>query len=259
MTSSAGTGTGGGAGPAGRKALSRDVARQLEGWARSRRLVAGSKLPAERGLAPRLGASRNVLREALRILETRGVVEVRHGVGTFLAQQTAEGRVTIPVQLQLEASQLSVDEILVARRAIECAVVEVGTRNRDEFDLDEMQALLKVAAKAEASNDVDSFVKADLGFHELLGQCTHNQLLQEVQTQITRSTAAVRGIASTTHDAMGAALRYHAEIRDAFARGDGQAASAVMLLHLIDAGERALGALLDDASAGVHEAEAGDR
>ena len=90
------------------------------------------------------------------------------------------------MQLQLEASQLSVDEILVARRAIECAVVEVGARNRDEFDLDEMQALLKVAAKAEASNDVDSFVKADLGFHELLGQCTHNQLLQEVQTQITR-------------------------------------------------------------------------
>lgn len=93
-------------------------------------MVAGSKLPAERELASRLGASRNVLREALRILETRGVVEVRHGVGTFLAQQTAEGRVTIPVQLQLEASQLSVDEILVARRAIECAVVEVGAEQR---------------------------------------------------------------------------------------------------------------------------------
>ena len=129
-------------------------------------------------------------------------------------QRPVEGRITIPVQLQLEASQLSVDEILVARSAMDGADMEGVRRNRDEFDLDEMQALLKVAAKAEAGNDVDSFVKADLGFHELLGQCTHNQLLQEVQIQITRSTAAVRGIASTTHDAMGAALRYHAEIRD---------------------------------------------
>lgn len=227
-------------------ALPREVARQVEGWVRGRRFGAGSKLPGERELAIRLGTSRNVLREALKILETRGVVEVRHGVGTFVAEMALQGYLTIPVQLRVEASELSVEEILVARRAIECAVVEVGARTRDEFDLEEMRHLLRIAAKAEEAHDRPGFVQADLGFHEALGKCTHNPILLEVQTGITRSTAAVRGIATETQDAMRAALRFHGEILDAFARADGEAARAVMLLHLIDAGERALSALLDE-------------
>jgi GntR family transcriptional regulator, transcriptional repressor for pyruvate dehydrogenase complex len=242
----------------GRKVLPREVARQVEGWVRARRFGAGSKLPPERELAMRLGTSRNVLREALKILETRGAIEVRHGVGTFISDKASPGRMTIPVQLRLEASQLSLEEVLVARRTIECAVVEVGARNRDEMDLAELRASLETAAKAEELHDRATFVKADLGFHELLGQCTHNPLLGDVQTEITRSTAAVRGIASETHDAMRAALRFHGEIVDAFARGDSEAARAVMLLHLIDAGERALGALLDDVQAEASGPQGGE-
>ena len=77
----------------------REVARQVEGWILGRRFGAGSKLPGERELAIRLETSRNVPREALKILETRSVVKVCRGVGTFVADMALQGYLTIPVQL----------------------------------------------------------------------------------------------------------------------------------------------------------------
>lgn len=236
----------------GRGALPQDVARRIEGWVRSGRFAAGSRLPPERELAIRIGTSRNVLREALRILETRDVVSVRHGIGTFVTEGALAGQhLTLPVQLRLEASSLPVEEVLVARRAIECAVVEVAARARDELDLEELRALLETTAAAEQARELERFVEADLGFHELLGACTHNPLLRDVQRELTRATAAVRGVATESHDAMRAAVRFHGEILDAIARADAEAARAVMVLHLVDAGERVLGALGDEVRAEV--------
>lgn len=225
-----------------RKPLPDGVARKIEGWARSNRFGSGSRLPSERELAARIGASRNVVREALRILETRGVVEVRHGVGTFAANNLADTEPRIPVKFDVRAEQLPVSEILVARRAIECAVVAVAARACDTFDLEELHRLVEAAARAVEAGDSAGFVEADLGFHEALGICTHNSLLRQVQLEITRATRAVRGIASATHEAMQAAVRFHGEIVEACAKGDEEAARAVMLLHLIDAAERTLGA-----------------
>ncbi len=224
-----------------RKALPDGVARQIEGWVRSRRFAPGSRLPSERELAARIGTSRNVVREAVRILETRGMVEVRHGVGTFATDNFAKGEPRIPVRFDVQAEDLPLSEIMVARRAVECAVVAVAARACDTFDVEELSRLVGVAAHAAEAEDRVRFVEADLGFHEALGHCTHNSLLRQVQIEITRATGAVRGIASATHDAMRAAVRFHREIVEACAKKDEEAARAVMLLHLIDAAERTLG------------------
>ena len=228
-----------------RSALPRGVAREIEGWVRSGRFPPGGRLPPERELAVRVDASRNVLREALRILETRGVVNVRHGIGTFVAANLAVEEHVIPVAVHLEASQLPVEEVLVARRVIECAVVELAARVRDEFDLQELRNIVEITAQAEKSRNLERFVEADMRFHEFLGRCTHNSLLAEIQSEMTRASWAVRGLASQTYDAMRAAVRFHREILEACERRDDQAARSVMLLHLIDAGERLLGALSD--------------
>jgi GntR family transcriptional regulator, transcriptional repressor for pyruvate dehydrogenase complex len=216
-----------------RRALPDGVARQIEGWVRGERFGPGSRLPSERELAVRIGASRNVVREALRILETRGVVEVRHGIGTFTINNPADTQPWFPVKLDLRAEQLSVSEILVARRAIECAVVTVATRACDTFDLEELHRLVDVAARAVEAGDRARFVEADLGFHEALGTCTHNSILRQVQLEIIRATRAVQGNTPEAKDAMQAAVRFHREIAEACAKGDEEAARAIMLLHLI--------------------------
>jgi GntR family transcriptional regulator, transcriptional repressor for pyruvate dehydrogenase complex len=242
-----------------RSALPRGVAREIEGWVRSGRFPPGGRLPPERELAVRMDTSRNVLREALRILETRGVVKVRHGIGTFVADDLAVEEHVIPVAVHLEASQLPVEEVLVARRVIECAVAELAARARDDFDLEELSKMVEITAEAEKARDMERFVEADIRFHEFLGQCTHNSLLAEVQSEMTRASSAVRGLASQTYDAMRVAVRFHREILEACVRRDDQAARAVMLLHLIDAGERLLGALSDPATEDGQPDAAGGR
>jgi DNA-binding FadR family transcriptional regulator len=169
------------------------------------------------------------------------VVEVRHGVGTFATDNFAKSEPRIPVRFDVEAEELPLSEIMAARRALECAVVAVVARACDTFDVEELNRLVEVAAHAAEAEDRVRFVAADLGFHEALGHCTHNSLLRQVQVEITRATGAVRDIASATHDAMRAAVRFHREIVEACAKKDEEAARAVMLLHLIDAAERTLG------------------
>jgi len=224
------------------------VAQLIAGRIRARRFPLGTKLPPERELADQLGTSRGVLREALRILETRGTVNVRYGVGTFVAEDWASGHLTMSVGLRLETPQLAVEEITVARRVIECAVVEVAARARDDLDVRELKGLLDSAGKAREAHDMKRFIELDVEFHEFLGCCTHNSILQQMQAELTRATSVVRDVATETHNATRAALRFHTEILDAIALSDGERAKAAMLMHLSDAGERLLGALGETAS-----------
>jgi GntR family transcriptional regulator, transcriptional repressor for pyruvate dehydrogenase complex len=239
--------------PSKRKALPDGVARQIESWVHGERFGPGSRLPSERELAVRIGASRNVVREALRILETRGVVEVRHGIGTFAADNPAATQSRFPVKFDLRAERLPASEILVARRAIECAVVAVAAQACDTFDLEELHRLVDVAARAAEAGDRARFMEADLGFHEALGTCTHNPMLRQVQLEIIRVTRAVQENASETRAAMQTVVRFHREMAEAFAMGDEEAARAIMLLHLIDPAERTSG------GAGGGQGQAGSR
>jgi DNA-binding GntR family transcriptional regulator len=75
-------------------------------------------------------------------------------------------------------------------------------------------------------------------------------VLHEVQGEITRATAAVRGVASSTPDAMRAAIGFHGAVLEALRRGDGEEARAVMVLHLADACRRSLAALRAEAGPG---------
>ncbi|MDA8292034.1 MAG: FadR/GntR family transcriptional regulator [Actinomycetota bacterium] len=227
-----------------RKPLPQDIASQVETSIQVGRYVVGMRLPPERELCVRMGASRNVLREALRILETRGVVEIRHGVGTFIAQNPASERAQIPIEVRLRRATFPVDEVMVVRRAIECAVVEVAARARDETDLEALRELLDHATRCMVEGDVETYIDLDIKFHEFLGTCTHNRLLEDIQGELTKATLSVRSIASETSDAMRAAIDFHGEILDALTRGDGEAARAAMVMHLLDARARLVAALV---------------
>ena len=232
-----------------RRPLPQDMAQRIESWVRAGRYPPGSRLPPERELAIRLGTSRNVLREALRILETRGWVEIRHGIGTFVTKDIPEATTVIPVSLDLEPpAPLPIDQVMVARRAVECAVVEVAAHSLDDIDIEALREALGDTARCVATRNQERYVEMDLRFHELLGACTHNPLLQEVQVRLTRATSTTRNVATETHDAMQAAIRFHGEILDALVRRDAEAARASMLLHLVDANERVLAALSERAN-----------
>ncbi len=227
-----------------RRPLPQDIASRIEASVQVGRYTVGSRLPPERELCIRMSVSRNILREALRILETRGVVEIRHGVGAFVVAYPAAEHAQIPVEVRLQRATFPVNEVMVGRRAIECAVLEVAARARDDTDLARLREFLEGAARCIAEEDAETYVDLDIKFHEYLGTCTHNRLLEDIQMELTKATLNVRSIATETHDAMRAAVGFHGEILDALARGDGEAARAAMVMHLLDARERLVAALI---------------
>ena len=224
--------------------LPQDIASRIEASVQVGRYEVGSRLPPERELCIRMRVSRNILREALRVLETRGIVEIRHGVGAFVVGYPTADRVQVPIEVRLERATFPVNEVMVGRRAIECAVVEVAARARDDTDLARLRELLDGAARCVTEGDSTTYVDLDVKFHEYLGTCTHNRLLEDIQVELTKATSSVRSIATETFDAMRAAVGFHGEILDALARGDGEAARAAMVMHLLDARERLVAALI---------------
>jgi GntR family transcriptional regulator, transcriptional repressor for pyruvate dehydrogenase complex len=109
--------------PAQRVSLTEAVSEQLTGVILRSELEPGDRLPPERDLARRLQVSRIVVREALRRLEARGLIEIRPGLGSFVVPM-ADRAVTEPLGLYLRSHGVGLDHLFEVRRALEGAIAE---------------------------------------------------------------------------------------------------------------------------------------
>lgn len=152
----------------------------------------GALLPRETDLADRFGISRGVVREALRGLEERGLVTVRHGHGAIVNEPD---RWDILDPLVLNSVVTAPDGVGVLREVLECRrCLEVyvaglaATRARPE-DLDALaRALDEMREAADAgTGDDDPFLEADLRFHEALVRAAGNRALSRLTQPLQRA------------------------------------------------------------------------
>lgn len=169
----------------GAKALSRYL---REGIA-SGTLQAGVKLPAERELSERFGASRGAVRRVLSGFRERGLITQSVGSGTFVAATAAP--VATPGTAPLSAPSLhgnvSPAELMVARRLIEPLMPSLITRNATAADFAAMQHCIE---QSEAAETIEGFEHWDSELHKALAVATHNgffvhilELTQRVRDQ----------------------------------------------------------------------------
>ena len=97
-------------------------------------LDVGDRLPPERELAERLGVSRASVRQAIVVLEVQGLVEVRHGGGTYLRERVLDSE---PVE-ELVARRRRLPDVLEAREARETKLAELAAQRRTDDDLAEI-------------------------------------------------------------------------------------------------------------------------
>src|SRR2546426_12570608 len=118
------------------------VAEQIQRLVAEGTLKAGDRLPAERDLARQFGVGRSSLRDAIRTLETMGVVESRHGAGTVIRDLDADALV-IPLANALMRKRQMVSELLEVRRMIEPALAGRAARNATPEELAHMEDILR--------------------------------------------------------------------------------------------------------------------
>ena len=220
--------------------LAHELVDSLGRQIRDGRLGAGTKLPTEAAFTAEYQVSRSVVREAISRLQTEGLVETRHGVGTFVVGAHEGGAFRIG-RAQLATLQ-DVIAMLELRIGVEVEAAGLAAQRRSAENLDRMRAALDAfTAALQAGRDA---VSADFQFHLEIMRATQNQHFAKLLVTLgTPMIPRSRLDAPTAHDAerQNYLRRVHAEhesILDAIANEDADAARAAVRTHLVNSRER---------------------
>lgn len=192
-------------------------------------LAPGTRLPPERDFAERMGVSRTVVREAVRILVARGLLETYHGVGTVVRQMSTE-QILEPLNLLLQTSGLTFDHIHQVRSILEVGIVRVAALQATEEDLAALERL--VNGMEEHLEDVEICIALDDDFHQALARTTHNPLLMILAQSIGTIMHEVRLHVHSYTVIHGTAIPDHRRILERVRARDPEGAAQTMLVHL---------------------------
>ncbi|HCS43121.1 MAG TPA: GntR family transcriptional regulator [Pseudomonas sp.] len=203
-------------------------------------LSPGEKLPSETTIVREHGVSRTVVREAISKLQASGLVETRHGVGTFVLEPQSQ----LGLRLHMD-TVASVRSMLELRLGLEVQAAALAAVRRSEEQLVRMRQALSDYQASLANND--SCVEEDKRFHQLIAEATGNTFFTEIMhhlgnAMIPRTQVKVdeRGAADFSQLGYLATLEHEA-IFNAIKRQDPDAARAAMVLHLTNSRDRFLG------------------
>jgi DNA-binding FadR family transcriptional regulator len=194
----------------------------------------GSVLPTEPELCARHGVSRTVVREAVRLLASKGLVEVRHGSGMRVRPQADWDLLDPQVlfgRLRHERNFDLLSEILEVRRIIEISAAGLAAQRRTEQDLAQLREIL---AGLDASlADADRYTMLDYELHEAVLAAARNRLLVDMLRPVTGVLRAARQITNRTARSLAASQRGHIEIVQAIADRDERRACDAMRRHIV--------------------------
>jgi GntR family transcriptional regulator, transcriptional repressor for pyruvate dehydrogenase complex len=216
--------------PISRPRLYEQLMERLLDHIREQGLVVGDRLPGERELAERLQVSRNSLKQAMVALEVQGIVETRHGGGTYFR---GGNRAPEKVSTLLDR-QRRLPEILEAREAIEVKLAELAALRRTPANLDEMKRALhrmtRLIDEGESSND------ADREFHSQIVLAGGNAILASFYQQIGPEISEARLESLRQPGRPARSLAQHWRILEAIEAGEPKRAAAAMRRHIATVG-----------------------
>jgi GntR family transcriptional repressor for pyruvate dehydrogenase complex len=157
--------------------LSDDLADQIRRLIISEHISEGARLPSERDLAERFGASRPTVSQALRALSLMGLVEIRRGSGAYVLRRP-ETMVTASVNLMLDLDEHSLSHLMQLRLWLETLGVEHAAARQPPLDGTEADAILAALDRlGAAAGDSSKWIAADTVFHATVVRSADNPYL----------------------------------------------------------------------------------
>lgn len=196
------------------------------------KLPVGARLPPERELAQLFGVSRTVIREAVRILVTKGLLESKHGIGTMVRQGTRDQLVE-PLGWLLQRNDATLDDLHEVRTILEVEIAAEAARRATPEDIAQLEQVIEHAALVRA--DPAAFAATDAEFHQLLANILHNTLLSVLLDSIRALMAEIRLKVSRNSEFDTIVLADHAAILAAIRARNPMDARAAMQDHLVHA------------------------
>lgn len=189
----------------------------------------GEPLPSERHLAERFGVSRGSIRDALRTLETIGLLETRHGQGTFPHELSVDRLVAPLASVMAYRSDLQ-DELLDVRRMFEPAVARAAALRATDEDLADLQRLLD--AQRQKLKTGQSAIVEDTAFHAILARSTRNRVVMSIMATLNDLLVESRTHSLEQKGRPARSIDGHEAVVAALRRKDPEGASQAMYNHI---------------------------
>lgn len=222
------------------RSLAQELVAELSQRIRDGEIKRGEKLPTESAIMAAQGVSRTVVREALSRLQASGLVETRHGIGTFVIDvPTSNGFRIDPATIVTLRDVLNILEL---RISLEVESAGLAAQRRSPAQLQAMRAALD-ALKDSVAHASDA-VASDFQFHVAISEATGNRYFTDIMSHMGTNIIPRTRVNSATlaHDDKGLYMarleREHEQIFEAIERQDAEAARAAMRLHLTNSRER---------------------
>lgn len=229
--------------------LSARVADLIERQVVGQSLQHGDRLPAGRDLAVMFGVSRTVVRDAISILEQRGLLETRPGSGVFVANGSSQA-VTDVLGLMLRLDAISFDELAEMRHLLEVhSAVGAATRATPR----DISMMAESIARMEQARGAMAFVEADVAFHEELGKASGNRVLIAFLESLRPLLRKGMLLGTRLPGAREIAVREHAAILGAIRDHDEHAVRELIEAHLERSSQEWRDAVMTSARSSRHD------
>jgi GntR family transcriptional regulator, transcriptional repressor for pyruvate dehydrogenase complex len=189
----------------------------------------GEQLPTELKLAEQYGVSRTVIREAARILEQRGLVDIRSGRGMTVVELDA-APVARHYALMLRTAPAAFGQLMDARLLVEVPLTGLAAAHRSEEDLAELRASID-RVRSNRSN-TQLCLDEDLHFHSLVSRASGNPMMSLFVDPVNACLRESYEPDFAYMSRLDSTIDEHQAILDAIAAGDGETASALARTHL---------------------------
>jgi GntR family transcriptional regulator, transcriptional repressor for pyruvate dehydrogenase complex len=192
-------------------------------------LPPGRPLPGERPLAARFGVSRGSIRDAFRMLETIGLLETRHGQGTFPRELDVD-RLVAPLASILTYQHDLREELLDVRRMFEPAVARAAAARVTDDDLADLERILETQRKKIRGGG--STIIEDTAFHAVLARATRNRVVMRIMETLNDLLIESRKMTLKQKGRPERSIRGHEAVVAALRRRDPDAAARAMHTHI---------------------------
>ena len=206
-----------------------EIVRQVKAMIADGKLKGGDRLPPERDLAEKFVVSRTSVREALRALESLGLVEIRPGEGTFVRQVSIDALIE-PLALLMVSQREATVELFEARRLLEPSLAALAAARATPDEIQEMERILE-----EQAREIDAGrtgLAQDAQFHAAIGTAAHNRAITRIAHAIMDLLSQSREESLNTPGRPTRSHEDHRRVLAAISRHDSEGARKAMLEHL---------------------------
>jgi GntR family transcriptional repressor for pyruvate dehydrogenase complex len=208
------------------------VRRRIQHMIETGELKPGDRLPAERELAEHFKVSRASLRAALHSIAGMGLLQFRHGSGTYIT----DGPPVLddePLSLLARLHGFTDDEMFEARRQLEVGIAALAAERATKEDLEKMQACID--GMAAALDNPRKYLVHDVDFHRAVAVASKNPILGSLVEMVSAVLFRQRSRTVAHARDLAGSLTMHRRIAKAIAAGDGERARDAMNQHLLQA------------------------